>query len=203
MQLYDAESCCLMTNDNVKLYFHDRLLRATLLRFIPKDVKPNHLTILRVILTPFVLYYMWMADWSVVLPLFLFAALTDLLDGSLARTRKQITLWGTIADPIADKLLIGSVVILFVAREINIYFAGVIVFVELLIVLNAVVRRARGRSYISSNWYGKVKMLLQVIGVTALLIARLSGLDLIIPFSVGTFSIAIVFALMSLYTYGL
>ncbi|MDQ7815002.1 MAG: CDP-alcohol phosphatidyltransferase family protein [Patescibacteria group bacterium] len=203
MQLFDQESCRLMTNDNVKLYFHDRLMRATFLKLIPSDIKPNHLTVLRVLLTPFILFYLWHEAWVVVVPLFLFAAFTDLLDGSLARTRKQITLWGTIADPIADKLLIGSVVILFVAREINIYFAAVIVFVELAIVVNAVVRRAKGRPFISANWYGKVKMLLQVLGVTALLIARWSGLDLIIPFSVGTLSIAIVFAVLSLYTYGL
>lgn len=193
----------LMTNENVRLYFHDRILERTLLRLIPRDVRPNHLTVLRVILTPFVLYYLWIEAWNVVVPLFLFAAFTDLLDGSLARTRKQITLWGTIADPIADKFLIGSVVVLFVAKEINPIFASIIVFLEVLIILNAVVRQKRGREYLSANWYGKIKMVCQVIGVSALLIARWSGLELFIPFSVGTLSVAIAFAIISLYTYGL
>jgi len=193
----------LATNENVKLLWHDKLLARSLLRLFPKDVHPNHLTILRVLLTPFVLYYLWFENWTVVVPLFLFAALTDLLDGSLARTRKQITMWGTIADPVADKLLIGSVVIIFVAKEINVYFSTVIVFVEIAIAVTAVIRKARGNPYISANWYGKIKMLFQVIGVTALLIARWSGVEMFVPFSVGTLSIAIVFALVSLYTYGL
>ena len=193
----------LMTNDNVRVYFHDRLLKRTLLRFVPHDVKPNHLTILRALLIPFVLYYLWLERWEVVVPLFLFTAFTDVLAGSLPRTRQQITMWGTVADPIADKFLIGSVVLLFVAREINIVFAAIIVILELLIVLTAVIKKKRGKQYFSANWYGKVKMFFQCVGVTALLIARWSGIDLFVPFSVGTLSVAIAFAIMSLYTYGL
>ncbi len=192
----------LMTNENVKLYWHDKLLAKTLLLLIPRDVQPNHLTILRILLTPLVLYYLWRESWSVVVPLFLFAALTDVLDGSLARVRQQITRWGTTADPAADKLLIGSVVVIFVAKEVNAIFAAIIVVIEIMIVLTAIVRHRRGASS-SANWYGKMKMLFQVIGVTFLLVAKWSGLDLFVPFSIGTLSIAIVFAIISLLTYGL
>ncbi|MFZ2803597.1 MAG: CDP-alcohol phosphatidyltransferase family protein [Patescibacteria group bacterium] len=193
----------LMTNENVRLYAHDRFLERTLLKLIPRDIRPNHLTILRVLLTPLVLYYVWLERWPVAVPLFLFAALTDVLDGALARTRKQITMWGTVADPIADKLFIGSVVVLFVAKEINVIFAGIIVMIELMIILTAVIRQRKGREYYSANWYGKLKMLFQCIGVSALLIARWSGLELFVPFSIGTLSVAIAFAVVSLYTYGL
>lgn len=193
----------LMTNENVRVLWHDRILERTLLRLVPQDVKPNHLTIFRVLLIPFVLYYLWLENWDVVILLFLFAAFTDVLDGSLARTRKQITLWGTIADPVADKLLIGTVVVLFVAQEINIAFAAIIVIIELLIVLNALIRRKRGKEYLSANWYGKLKMFFQCAGVTGLLLAKWSGLDLFVPFSIGTLSVAIAFAVISLYTYGL
>lgn len=192
----------LMTNENIRLYWHDRILAKTLLRILPQEVHPNHLTILRVLLTPFILYALWFEAWKIVLPLFLFAAMTDMVDGSLARVRKQITRWGTIADPAADKLLIGSVVVLFVAQEVNAIFAGVIVIIELLIILTGVIRHRRGH-LVSANWYGKLKMLFQVLGVTALLIAKLSGLNLIVPFSIGTLSLAIVFAVISLLTYGL
>ena len=191
-----------MTNETVKLYWHDRILEKTILRLIPRDVRPNHVTILRIILTPFVLYFLWKRQWDIVVPLFLFTALTDLIDGSLARTRKQITVWGTVADPAADKLLIGSVVALFVAQEIDAVFATIIVMIELLIILTGLVRRKRGE-YVSANWYGKIKMLFQVIGVTILLIARWSGIELLVPFSVSTLSIAIVFAVISLLTYGI
>ncbi len=192
-----------MTNENVHLYAHDRLLAKTVLHLIPKEIRPNHLTILRALMIPFILYYVWLEAWTIVIPLFLIAALTDVLDGSLARTRKQITLWGTIADPVADKMLIGSVVILFVAKEINVAFAIIIIVLEALIVMTAIIKHRHGQPYISANWYGKIKMVCQVIGVMCLLVARASGIELFIPFSVGSLSVAIAFAVMSLYTYGL
>lgn len=190
----------LMTNENIRFFPHDRLLEYTILKLVPNFIKPNHLTVLRILLIPFVLYFFWVEQWSVALPLFLFAALTDAMDGSLARTRKQITLWGTLADPVADKLLIGSAVVIFVAREIHPLFAIVIVFLELLIVAGALFRKQRGL-YSSANGYGKIKMLLQVTGVALLLVAKLAGISLAVPFATATLGLAIVFAIVSLLTY--
>lgn len=191
-----------MTNENVRLLPHDRLFAATILRLIPKEVTPNHITILRFILIPPTLFFLWIEDVPVALVFFLFAALTDAIDGSLARTRKQITGWGTVADPLADKLLIGSTVVFFVAKEVNVAFAGLIVFFEVMIALGALYRARRGQLQ-SANGFGKAKMLLQVLGVAALLIARLLDIQLAVQFGVGTLSIAIVFAIVSLLTYGL
>lgn len=190
----------LITNENAKILPHDRFLNSVLIRFFPAWLRPNHLTVLRLCLIPFVLWSIAMKDWSVVIPLFLAAAFTDALDGSLARVRKQITIWGTVADPAADKLLIVSVVVLFVAQEVNPIFAALIVLVEVLIILARLLRH--GKDWIvSANWAGKMKMLFQVIGVTLLLLAKFFGLDLLVPFSIGTLSVAIVFALLSLFTY--
>ena len=189
-----------MTNENIVLAPHDRFMGLVFVRWMPSFLRPNHLTILRVILTPFVLYLLWIENWPWALGLFLFAALTDALDGSLARLRKQITLWGTMADPAADKFLIGSAVVVFVAREVNVLFAAVIVSVELLVVAGALYRRRQGR-YASANGYGKIKMLLQVIGVALLILAKLSGMSLATPFGVGTLSLALAFAVLSLLTY--
>ncbi|MBU0540101.1 CDP-alcohol phosphatidyltransferase family protein [Patescibacteria group bacterium] len=192
----------LITNETAKVYPHDRLLSAVLIRFLPKQLHPNHITLLRFLLIPFVLWYVWKGDWSVAVPLFVFAAFTDALDGSIARIRKEITVWGTFADPAADKLLIGSVVVLFVAKEVNSIFAAIIVLVEALILLTGLIRRKK-KWVISANWAGKLKMLFQVIGVTMLLVAKWSGLSLLVPFSIGTLTIAIVFAVVSLLTYSL
>lgn len=192
-----------MTNENIRLFPHDRLMRITILKLIPEWMLPNHFTLLRFFLTPFVLYTLWIEEWPVALILFLFAALTDALDGSLARTRKQITMWGTIADPVADKMLIGSVVVLFVAREVNIAFAAIIVLMECLIVLGALIRKRRRKKMVSANEYGKIKMVLQVVGVTLLLLAKLLGFELMVPFAVGTLTLAIAFAIVSFLTYGL
>lgn len=187
----------LMTNENVRVYPHDRLLERTLLRLIPRSVTPNHITIFRVCLTPFVLYFLWHEWWTAAILMFLFAALTDALDGSLARVRKQITMWGTVADPAADKILIGSVVLLFVAREINVLFAVAILAVELVVAGRAIVRYRHGIMQ-SANWYGKMKMLFEVIGVTLLFLARGFGIPLFVPFSESTLAIAVVCAVLSL-----
>lgn len=192
----------LMTNENCRLYWHDKLLAKTVVPLIPRDIRPNHLTILRFLITPLILYYVWISDWRVAFVLFIFAALTDVMDGVLARVRKQITMWGTMADPAADKLLIGSIVTLFVAKEVNQTFAAVIVLIEVLLILTATMRRRRGE-YLSANWYGKLKMLFQVVGVAALLAAKISGLSLFVPFSEGTLALATIFAVISLLTYGI
>ncbi len=191
-----------MTNDNIVLSIHDPLMEATILRLIPYRIRPNHVTVLRLLLTPVVLYFLWEERWAVVLPLFLFAAFTDAVDGSLARTRKQITLWGTIADPTADKLLIGSVMVLFVAREVNPAFAAIIVCIELMIAATAWYRHRQGK-IASANEYGKIKMVLQVIGVAFLLLARFMHFELAVPFAMGTLGVAIIFAVVSLVTYGI
>lgn len=192
----------LMTNENVRLYPHDRFMDAVLVRFLPKQLHPNHVTLFRIFLIPFVLWYVLQENWTVALPLFLFASFTDALDGSLARLRRQITVWGTLADPFADKLLIGSVVVLFVAQEVDPIFAGIIVVVELLIVASGLIRH-RKNWVISANWAGKMKMLFQVAGVALLFAAKLSGISLFVPFSIGTLAIAIIFAIVSLLTYSL
>lgn len=190
----------LMTNENIVLAPFDKLLGAVFIRFFPAFVRPNHLTVLRMLLTPVVLWLLWVEQWPWALGLFLFAALTDAWDGAMARLRKQITLWGTMADPVADKLLIGTVVVVFVVKVVNFWFAVVIVVVELLIVAGALYRRRQGR-YASANGYGKIKMFLQILGVSLLLLAKLAGFPLAVPFAVGTLSLAIAFAVISLLTY--
>jgi CDP-diacylglycerol--glycerol-3-phosphate 3-phosphatidyltransferase len=190
----------LMTNENIVLAPFDRFFGAVFIRFFPKFIRPNHLTVLRMVLTPAVLWMLWIENWPWAFGLFLLAATTDAWDGAMARLRKQITLWGTMADPIADKILIGSVVVLFVAKQINFLFAIMIVSVELLIVAGAVYRRRQGR-YASANGYGKIKMFLQIFGVSILLLAKLAGLPLAVPFAVGTLSLSVVFAVISMLTY--
>jgi CDP-diacylglycerol--glycerol-3-phosphate 3-phosphatidyltransferase len=189
------------SRDPKKLFPHDYLMKYTLIPLIPQAVTPNSITLLRFFGIPaliFLLAQEWY-DWS--LGLFLFLALTDAVDGSLARLRDQITQWGTIYDPVADKLLIGSVVLLIVMKHINVILGLLILIVEGLIILGAMRRRKAGHA-IAANFFGKTKMFLQVLGVTFLLIAVWLGFDLFVPLSIGTLCLAILFAVVSLFTYG-
>ncbi|HNQ05339.1 MAG TPA: CDP-alcohol phosphatidyltransferase family protein [Thiobacillaceae bacterium] len=67
---------------------------------------PNLLTGLRILLMPFVAWYLWQGDVERAFWVFVVAALTDLLDGNLARLLKQRTVLGAWLDPIADKLML-------------------------------------------------------------------------------------------------
>ena len=188
--------------DPSKLFPHDYLMRYTIVPLVPRFITPNMVTILRFICIPFVLYFLAIEKYSVGVPFFLIVAFTDALDGSLDRIRNQITEWGTFYDPVADKILIASVVLLVVVKHVNLVFGLIIVFLELLIIVGGYIQKSRGK-VMSANIFGKTKMVLQVTGVGFLLIALWAGYDLFIPVSIGTLSLAIVFAVISLFTYGL
>jgi len=188
--------------DPEKLFVHDRVMRYTCIPLVPSFVTPNMVTMFRIVMTPIVLWFLYIEDFQIGVPLFLFTAFTDALDGSLARVRKQITEWGTFYDPLADKVLIGSVVLLVVVQHINVILGVLIVGIEAILLLGGVVRKNHGK-IISANIFGKIKMVLQVVGVMFLLIALWAGFDLFIPISIWTLSIAVVFAVMSLFTYGI
>ena len=77
-----------------------------------------------------------------------------------------------------------------------------ILAVEAITVVGACIQKARGKKP-SANVYGKTKMFLEIVAVGFLLIALWSGISLFVPFSIGTFALAIVFAVISLFTHGI
>lgn len=73
-----------------------------------KITLPSVLTIIRIILVPFIVAAMVMHHWGVSFALFVVASITDCLDGTLARLLNQKTFLGAFLDPLADKFLILS-----------------------------------------------------------------------------------------------
>lgn len=191
-----------LTDETPKIYFFDKVLAKTLLPFIPRRVKPNYLTVLRLLMTPWVAFFVWQGNYWIGLVLFLIAALTDALDGAMARIRNQITTWGKIYDPLADKLLICTMVFILVLKYVDFYAAWIIVILETVIVTAALYKQHSG-AQVQSNFWGKVKMILQVIGVVFLLLALVLNFETLIPISRGTFYVAIAFAIVSLFTYSI
>lgn len=66
----------------------------------------SYVTVVRIVLTPVVVLSMWYGWWGAAFALFVVAAMTDMLDGSLARLRDEQTFLGACLDPLADKFLI-------------------------------------------------------------------------------------------------
>ena len=134
---------------------------------------PNVITIARVLVVPvFVLLLAGSPDGSIAAAvLFVVAAVSDALDGHLARSREAITRFGTIMDPLADKLLIGAALVTLVALErLPLWIALVIIGREAAV---TGLRFARKRSgvVIPASALGKAKMFTQVAGVTAAIAA--------------------------------
>lgn len=190
----------LMTNDNIRLFPHDRWMAATILRAVPAWVLPNHVTILRFLLVPLVLFFLAQREWGWMLVSFFFAGFTDAVDGSLARTRRQITLWGTVADPIADKLLVGLVILFYALGRVHPALGLAIVVLEFFIVGGALLRRHKV-GYITANVFGKMKMFLQVAGVSLLMLAEVLQQPLLIPFAICILACALVLGIISFLTY--
>ena len=188
--------------ENNKIYFFDKVLARTLIPFIPESVKPNHITMFRFLTTPLVAYLLWRESYLIGLISFILVAFTDALDGALARIRNQVTDWGKVYDPLADKILIGLVVYIIVLRYIDIYAALIIIGLEMLIIATAFVRKRRGE-VVQANIWGKIKMVLQVLGVVVLLLAIAFDVESFLPFSAGVFYLAIAFGIVSLFSYGI
>lgn len=185
-----------------KLYFHDKFMAVTFLKLFPIWIKPNHVTLFRFFATPLVAYLLFFNHFIIGLIVFLLVSLTDAIDGSMARIRGEITNWGKIYDPLADKVFIGSAVFTIVLRYIDFWTAMIIVFLEVIIVAVAWFRKKKGRM-IESNFWGKAKMILQVLGVVILLLAIIFNLHELLPFASGVLYLAIAFAIVSLLSYGI
>lgn len=139
---------------------------------------PNKITILRLVLViPFIslLYFFYVAGslknnlhiWAfyLALAIFIFAMITDFIDGYLARKQNSVTTFGKIADPIADKIITSSAMIFLSILEI-IPLWVTIIFILRDIIIDGVRNfyAAKGLSIHASFW-GKLKTVIQSLAI--------------------------------------
>lgn len=182
--------------------FSDAIVNALILRFIPVSVKPNTVTGIRLTMTPIVLWFVLKEYFLMAIVLFCIASLTDWVDGAMARTRDQITALGKVLDPIADKLLIVSLMTPLVARHLTPLLAIVIVVLEVIFVLNGYYRSKHHQRVLQANWWGKIKFSFQVLGTLLLMLFLQQSAPILLPLSLAAYSIAIGFGVVSLVTKG-
>jgi CDP-diacylglycerol--glycerol-3-phosphate 3-phosphatidyltransferase len=145
---------------------------------------PNFLTLLRIFVVPLlvvVLLTPLSENWFGVprhilgVAIFLGAALTDYLDGKIARSRDQVTRLGALLDPIADKLLISAALISLVENQLAPAWAVVIIIGREFAVTGLRSIAAADGVIISASKMGKFKMLAQVITVALLIVSSVAG----------------------------
>lgn len=134
---------------------------------------PNKLTIMRIALAfVFIVFLVLpgLAPKVAALVTFLIASATDALDGYLAKKYNQITDFGRLMDPIADKILILSAFIAFVQMQlIPAWMAVVIVFRETVVTGLRALALAKGK-IISADSGGKHKTICQMFAIVAILL---------------------------------
>lgn len=150
---------------------------------------PNVLTVARLFMVPIFGYLVLAIEqtdavqWTSA-TVFLIAALTDLVDGVWARRYGLVTNFGKIADPIADKALIGTALIaLSIQGDIAWWVTGIIIFREVAITMmrfwvikQGVIPASRG---------GKVKTVSQIIAIVAFLVPLSGWIDAVAQISLG------------------
>jgi len=132
---------------------------------------PNKITVARILLIPImVIIPFFFEDVTmgnfICLIIFLIASFTDFLDGYLARKNNQVTNFGKFLDPIADKLLVASALIMLVERRIIPAWIPIIILAREFIVSGIRMLAAGEGKVIAASWYGKVKTVSQMIAIS-------------------------------------
>ena len=110
---------------------------------------PNVLTLFRMILIPFFIlfYFTDLPDWNIYAAIiFIVASITDWLDGFLARRNNQVTNFGKLWDPIADKLLVLAALLLLMAWG-KVGFIAVLILEARELIIGEYVRSPRQREW--------------------------------------------------------
>lgn len=167
---------------------------------------PNRLTIFRMLLVPLMVaafsFEAWLPGWNYwAAGIFFVADMTDIVDGYIARKRNQITNFGKLMDPIADKLLFCSAFIMMTFNGmLNPILCILFVGREIIVSGFRLVTAGSGK-VIAANWLGKLKSTLQVIAILATLLKNPVFSIWNFPFDFGVMCTAAVFTVWSAVDY--
>ena len=136
---------------------------------------PIALTLFRIVLVPLIIVFVVSSErlWVLIAAvIFVAASLTDWLDGRMARRRNQVTQFGTLLDPVADKLLVAAALVALVQVDmIGAWVAMVIIGRELAVTGLRGVALSMGVVVPASN-LGKLKTVSQYVAITILILER-------------------------------
>ncbi|OQB25248.1 MAG: CDP-diacylglycerol--glycerol-3-phosphate 3-phosphatidyltransferase [Firmicutes bacterium ADurb.Bin182] len=135
----------------------------------------NKLTMLRILLIPLFLACFYIKSlvqqWNYIAAfIFIAAYLTDIFDGNYARSHNIVTTFGKFMDPIADKMLTGSAVIMLVSEGMLSPLAAIIFIGREFLISGFRLIAANNGTVIAASWLGKVKTVTQCIAVVIILL---------------------------------
>lgn len=134
----------------------------------------NKLTLIRIILVPIFLIFIAVRGIpygrSIATTVFIIAALTDKLDGYIARSRNQITRFGKLMDPLADKLLVSAALVSLVEFHILSSWIAIIIIAREFAVTGLRSIAAADGVVLAASWWGKIKTVIQIVAIICALI---------------------------------
>ncbi len=134
---------------------------------------PNKLTIIRIIFVPFIVMFLLIDKiphhFLFAELLFIAAAVTDYYDGKIARKNGLITDFGKFADPLADKILVISVLACFVELHLTSSILIIIVLAREFMVTSLRLVAVESGKVIAANIWGKTKTVSQIVAVVTVL----------------------------------
>lgn len=149
---------------------------------------PNKLTMLRILMIPlYVLFALQRAQWTqyIALLIYIGACVTDTLDGRIARGRNMVTNFGKFADPIADKLLVMSALIVLVSTARMPAWVCIVMLAREFIISGFRLVAAGNGKVIAAGQLGKLKTVFQMSATIALmLLVPVKGAPLLGQFGV-------------------
>lgn len=135
---------------------------------------PNKITIFRVLMIPVFLIFMLIPGIHyghyIAAAIFIIAALSDFLDGYIARKRNLVTNFGKFMDPLADKLLVSSALICFVEIKLLPAWIVIIIIAREFIISGFRLIASDAGVVIAASWWGKIKTNVQMIMSVMLII---------------------------------
>ncbi|KAB3526736.1 CDP-diacylglycerol--glycerol-3-phosphate 3-phosphatidyltransferase [Alkaliphilus serpentinus] len=160
----------------------------------------NKLTILRILLVPiFMIFLLNRIPYGVAIAtaIFILAAITDTLDGYIARKNNQITTFGKFIDPLADKLLVSAALISLVQMgRLSAWVVVIIIAREFTISVLRAVAAAEG-IVMAASWWGKLKTITQILAIIFIMINNFPFSYINIPFDTIMLWAAVILTVIS------
>lgn len=163
----------------------------------------NKITLFRIILVPLFIISILILGTSSLIPFFIFliAALTDMLDGHLARSRNLVTTFGKFMDPLADKILVCSALVMLVELKCISAWAVCIVLAREFIISGFRLLAATNKIVIAASIYGKIKTVTQIIAVCLILINLTNIIKIPFKLDLICWYVSILFTIISAIDY--
>ncbi len=150
----------------------------------------NMLSIARMVIAPWMFVLISSGDQKeMVYTIALLAYISDLLDGYLARARNEVTEWGKVLDPLADKIFIASVCLgMICSGQLSIWYIAIVLVRDILIIIAGLFFANKSDYVLPSTYVGKATVL-TIILVLVCAFAGIDGLYLQIAYVVSALMI--------------